>query len=140
MKKIEQTARDGVVDVLYFDEAGFACLPSVQRSWTLLGQPHTADANLGKKRAHVIGALNYTRAQLHCAVCDHAIGREDVVRFIDQLAPSSPPEPWTFLVLDNASTHHHLDPAITDRWLVEHRFLLLYLPPYSPGLNLIEIL
>ena len=36
--------------------------------------------------------------------------------------------------------HHHIDPAITDRWLIKHRFLPLYLPPYSPELNLIEIL
>lgn len=140
MSQIQQTARDGDIDLFYFDGAGFACLPNVQRSWSPLGHPHTADASLGKKRANVLGALDYTRAQLHFEVCDHSIRREDVVRFIDQLATASPPDKWTFLVLDNASTHHHIDPAITDRWLVEHRFLLLYLPPYSPELNLIEIL
>ena len=87
-----------------------------------------------------MGALDYARAQLHFEVCDHTVRREDVIRFLDRLAQSSPADKWTFLVMDNASMHHHIDPAITDRWLIKHRFLPLYLPPYSPELNLIEIL
>lgn len=105
-----------------------------------LGRPHTADASFGRKRANVMGALDYARAQLHFEVCDHTVRREDVIRFLDRLAQSSPADKWTFLVMDNASMHHHIDPAITDRWLIKHRFLPLYLPPYSPELNLIEIL
>ncbi|QFY42194.1 hypothetical protein F6R98_05735 [Candidatus Methylospira mobilis] len=42
--------------------------------------------------------------------------------------------------MDNASIHHSIEQEITDRWLVDHRLVLLYLPPYSPELNLIEIL
>ena len=44
------------------------------------------------------------------------------------------------MVLDNASTHYHLDQETIDRWLIVHRFVPMYLPPYSPELNLIEIL
>ena len=88
----------------------------------------------------MLGALDYARGQLHFEVCDHAIRREDVIRFIDGLAKASSPETWTLLVLDNASIHRHIDPAMTDRWLIQHRFLLVYLPTYSPELNLIEIL
>jgi transposase len=43
-------------------------------------------------------------------------------------------------MLDNAKMHH---PTATDKfddWLVEHCLILLYLPPYNPELNLIEIL
>ena len=87
-----------------------------------------------------MGALDDARGQLHFEVCDHTVRREDVIRFLDHLAQSSPADKWTFLVMDNASMHHHIDPAITDRWLTQHRFLPLYLPPYSPELNLIEIL
>ena len=29
--------------------------------------------------------------------------------------------------------------ATLDRWFIEHKTLLFYLPPYSPELNLIEI-
>jgi hypothetical protein len=41
--------------------------------------------------------------------------------------------------MDNARIHHHLPEEVLDRWMVDHRTFLLYLPPYSPELNLIEI-
>jgi transposase len=44
------------------------------------------------------------------------------------------------IVLDNASIHHSIDQATLDRWFMEHKALLFYLPPYSAELNLIEIL
>ena len=137
---MQQHARQEEIELLYFDEAGFSCLPNVQRSWSPLGQPHQADASLGRKRANVMGALDYARSQLHFEVCDHSIRREDVIRFLDRIAQSSPADKFTFLVMDNASIHRNIDPEITSRWLVDHRFALLYLPPYSPELNPIEIL
>ena len=45
----------------------------------------------------------------------------------------------TVIVLDNASIHHGIDQVTLDRWFIEHKALLFYLPPYSPELNLIEI-
>ncbi|CAE6877362.1 hypothetical protein R69746_08853 [Paraburkholderia aspalathi] len=43
------------------------------------------------------------------------------------------------IVLDNASIHHGIAQVTLDRWFIEHKALLFYLPPYSPELNLIEI-
>ncbi|WP_080419953.1 transposase [Burkholderia ubonensis] len=45
----------------------------------------------------------------------------------------------TVIVLDNASIHHGIDAATRDRWPMDHRALLFYLPAYSPELNTIEI-
>ncbi|MBE8597648.1 transposase [Xenorhabdus sp. BG5] len=42
-------------------------------------------------------------------------------------------------MLDNARIHHGLEKEIERRWLQEHNLFLLYLPAYSPELNLIEI-
>ena len=42
--------------------------------------------------------------------------------------------------MDNASIHRHIDPKVLEEWMVSDRFVLLFLPPYSPELNLIEIL
>jgi hypothetical protein len=102
--------------------------------------PHTADASLGRKRANVMGALDYARNQLHYEICEHSVCRDDVLSFLDRLASASSRDKWTFIVLDNASMHHHIDQSILDRWILLHRFVPLYLPPYSPELNLIEIL
>ncbi|RQU49428.1 hypothetical protein DF143_37165 [Burkholderia cenocepacia] len=43
------------------------------------------------------------------------------------------------IVLDNASIHHAIDEATRDRWLIDHKAVLFYLPAYSPELNKIEI-
>ena len=126
--------------MLYFDEAGFSCLPNVQRSWSPLGKPHTADASVGRKRANVLGALNYATKHLDFHVCEHSVRRDDVIAFLDRVAEASDSAKFTFIVMDNASIHHHIEPAIIERWLVKNRFAPLYLPPYSPELNLIEIL
>jgi hypothetical protein len=140
MSKMRQAAQEGTIELLYFDEAGFSCLPNVQRSWSPLGQPHAADASLGRKRVNALGALDYAKGKLHFALCEHNVRREHVIPFFDFLAQSSDPDKFTFLTLDNASIHKNIDPEITRRWQTEHKFFLLYLPPYSPELNLIEIL
>jgi hypothetical protein len=36
--------REGLIDLLFMDESGFATLPNVQRNWSLIGKPHCADA------------------------------------------------------------------------------------------------
>lgn len=133
-------ARAGDIELLYFDEAGFSCLPNVQRSWSPLGKPHTADASAGRKRANVLGLLNYATQHLAFEVCEHSVCRSDVIEFLDRAAKTSEQRKFTFIVMDNARIHHHIEPEIIERWLLEHRLTPLYLPAYSPELNLIEIL
>ena len=137
---MQQAARKGGIDLLYFDEAGFSCLPNVQRSWSLLGKPHIADASGSRRRTNVLGALNYATQHRHFQVCDHRVCRDDVIAFLDRTAQACDGDKFTFVVLDNASTHQHLGQETIDRWLLVHRFVPLYLPPYSPELHLIEIL
>jgi hypothetical protein len=52
----------------------------------------------------------------------------------------STPGLTTVVVLDNVSIHHDVDSETIDRGFLEYRMVLFYLPPYSPELNLIEIL
>lgn len=140
LDQMQESARKGELELLYFDESGFSCLPNVQRSWSPLAHPHTADASLGRKRANVIGTLNYVTQHLDFQVYDHSVCRANVISFLDGLATASNPELVTFVIMDNASIHLNIDPEITDRWLLQNRFVTLFLPAYSPELNLIEIL
>jgi transposase len=61
-----------------------------------------------------------------------------VVEFLEQVAQQGDDRP-TVVVLDNAPTHHAIDPEVHERWLRDDRMQLFYLAPYSPELNLIEI-
>lgn len=139
MKHCQNAARAGKIGLFYLDESGFANIPNVQHAWNPKGQPHAADASLSRKRVNVVGALEYASGQLWHELHTQSIRREAVVGLIDRLAQREQRMPLTIVVLDNATIHHHIDPQKLDDWLINHRLILMYLPPYSPELNPIEI-
>jgi transposase len=132
-------ARAKKIGLYYFDESGFSNIPNVQRAWSPIGQTHAADASVSRARTNVIGALNFGENQLIFETQSHSVRREDVIAFFDQLAAQCPKDRINFCVLDNASIHRNIPDEIQEKWLLQ-RFVLLHIPPYSPELNLIEIL
>ncbi|CEE93095.1 transposase [Xenorhabdus nematophila str. Anatoliense] len=88
--------------------------------------------------AGVLGALNYPDNSLFYQTVSGNITRADVIDFLTQVARQGDNR-LTFLVLDNARIHHHIETKREVEWLREHNLFLLYLPTYSPELNLIEI-
>ena len=115
-------------------------MPNVQRSWSPLGEPHSADASITRKRVNVLGALNYAAGTLAFEVHEHTVCRADVVKFLDSRpvtrhATNSRWWSWTTPASTTTSTRTYIH-----QWMVRDRFVLLFLPPYSPELNLIEIL
>jgi transposase len=138
LSSVRHAASQGDCRLLYFDEATFCASPPVQRSWSPLGEPHRTEPARHCKRS-VLGALDLGAQQLHHAAYTTTINREIVIDFLDTVIRQGKPDQITFVVLDNARIHHHIDQDILDRWLREHSTMLIYLPPYSPELNLIEI-
>jgi transposase len=135
--KLKQIAYDGQCRLVYFDEAGFSASPPVQYGWSLRGQPHQVEPKPHCKRS-VLGALDFAaNTLLHFATADR-VRRATVIEFLDSVAQQGNGQP-TFVVLDNARIHHNIDQETLDRWLVDHRMVLLFLPAYSPELNLIEM-
>lgn len=105
------------VQPVCFGESGICNKPSVRRSWSPRGKPHSPDASAGRKQVNVLGAL--TCAARTLAFAEH--GR-------------------TVVVADSASIHRHMGPKVLEERMVHDRFVLLSLPPHSPGLDPIEIL
>lgn len=136
MQKLSKT---GEIGLYYFDESGFSNVPEVQRAWSPLGVPHTADATVSRARTNVLGALDFGAKKLIFATHSHSIKEVDVIAFLDQLATQCPANRWNICVLDNASIHRHIDEATRKR-LFNAGLILYFIPPYSPELNLIEIL
>lgn len=127
------------LSLFYLDESGFSNIPNVQRAWAPKGKPHAADASSGRQRVNVIGALEFNSGRLWYDLHSQAVKRPQVTELIDRIARREQRMPLTVVVLDNATMHHHFDSDKLDEWLIEHRLILLHLPPYSPELNLIEI-
>jgi hypothetical protein len=125
--------------LFYLDESGFSTIPNVQRAWSPKGQPHAADASAPRARVNVVGALDYANGTVWHDLHGNPVKRDAVVALIDRIARREERMPLTLVVLDNARTHHNIDPEKLDEWLVEHRLVLVHLPPYSPELNPIEV-
>jgi transposase len=122
------------------DESGFSTLPNVQRSWSPVGQAHSADAGEYRKRINVLGALNYRTGCLDYDLHAGSVKQAEAEAFLQRLAEKSEPGRITLVVLDNARIHHAISQEKLDIWMCDHRFCLCFLPTYSPELNLIEML
>jgi transposase len=91
-------------------------------------------SNTGRQRLNILGALNIQNKQ---AV---VIERKtiDALAIIDLLEATAKKQPHgkVYFVLDNAKYHHA---RIVNNWFLNHpRFKRIFLPVYSPNLNIIE--
>ena len=125
--------------MFYYDEAGFSASPPVQRAGSPLGCPQ-AVTPAHHPRVAVRGALDFAGQRLYHAQATSTANRETFVDFMERLIPQIAQPVPTFILLDNAPIHHGLDDSLPLRWMKEFNTFLCYLPPYSPELNMIEIL
>lgn len=88
----------------------------------------------GRKRYNVLGALNALTKEVIAVTNDTYINSESVCELLEKLKKQHPDKPIT-LFLDNAKYQHCL--MVKER-AEELGIELLFLPPYSPNLNLIE--
>jgi len=120
----------------FFDESGFTGVPEVPYSWQDRNDPLLLPS--GKTpRINVLGFLS-RQNDFFSYVFECNVNAEVVVACFDafSLTLNKP----TFVILDNAPVHHsQFFTNEIEKW--EDRGLFLYyLPPYSPELNIIEIL
>ena len=128
-----------MLDLLYFDASGFSLTPEVPYAWQDLGRDGTLGIPTSRsKRINVLGLLNPTTNTL--AVFEHtdAINSAAVIAAIDTFCDELIHP--AVVVLDNASVH--TSAAVTAKRAEWERqgVTLYFIPPYSPQLNLIEIL
>ncbi len=121
--------------MLYLDECEVHLHPTLTKVWTLRGVRPVIPAAGTNKRLCVYGALNYRTGQSHYMVHPKK-NSQQFGEFLQKLVEHYS-ERRLILVIDNAS--YHKTKAI--RTLLEdHRdhVFVVWLPPYSPELNLIE--
>ena len=88
----------------------------------------------GRKRFNVLGALNAVTLQMVTVVNDSYINAWSVAELLKKLRELHPNEK-IILILDNAKYQAcHVAKSAANMLEIK----LLYLPPYSPNLNLIE--
>jgi len=132
-----QTQEDqGKLALYYFDEAGFALDPTIPYAW----QEPKSVIELPARRYGRINVLGFMNRQndLHTYRFEQSIHTGVVIACFDAFCRTITKK--TVVVVDNASIHR--SEAFEDRvpYWKKHGLIIKYLPPYSPELNLIEIL
>jgi transposase len=105
--------------------------------WLLVGQRYYVGVGNGRKRLNILGAYcpddhDYVDLRL----TKENITGEQFVKLLEALRAKHPDTEKFLLYLDNA--RYYSKPVVKE-WLAAHReFRLVFLPAYSPNLNLIE--
>ena len=130
-------AQLGKHDQLYFSDATHPThntKPSY--GWIKKGKAHDVyvKSNTGRKRLNVLGALSIGNKQA-IVIEEETINAQAIIRLLEAIKQKQK-HGKIYMVLDNAKYHHA---KLVKNWLLNHpRFNLIFLPPYSPNLNLIE--
>lgn len=121
--------------MLYLDECEIHLHPTLTKVWTLRGIRPVVPAAGVNQRLCVYGALNYRTGQAHYLVHPKK-NAEQFHEFLWQLLEAHS-ERRIVLVIDNASYHRTRQILSLLEDHADHVFVV-WLPRYSPELNLIE--
>lgn len=138
LKTYEETkANLGPNDRMYFLDATHPqhnTQPSY--GWILKGKAHDKyiKTNSGRQRLNLNGALNF-KDKTAIVREEATINAQAMISLLEAMGTKQKGG-RVYVILDNAKHHHAL---LVRRWRLHHpRFKFLFLPAYSPNLNLIE--
>ena len=136
IQKYDLLSQRGKINLYFFDESGFSVNSNIPYAWSPINQTMVIKSFHAKK-VNVLGFIN-KQGHLKSYMCETYVKSDKVVEVFDDfsLQLSKP----TVVVLDNASFHKSkVFKANIVKW-ANRGLTLLYLPPYSPQLNIIEML
>lgn len=110
--------------------------PVLGYSWSLRGQRPQVLSNTARHRLNILGAYNPSQQDYVGLESTENINAQSVLDLIQKLEAHQP-QGRIILICDNARYHHA---RLVREYLHESvsRVELVFLPPYSPNLNLIE--
>jgi transposase len=127
-----QKAKSGQCHLLFMDAAHFVLAPFLCAVWSVVRMFIKAPA--GRKRLNVLGAVNALSQQVSLLTNTSFVNAETIACFLAQLRSEYADTPL-IIVLDNARYQHC---TFIKQLASQLNITLLFLPPYSPNLNMIE--
>ena len=129
-------AREPEINVWFFDEAAFSLTPSVPYAWQRIGET----IELPFQRGTSYSAIGFVdlESNFYSYEFNGTVTSEVAMAVMDRFAEQV--KGTNVVIIDNAPMHH--SHAFADRIPIwkEHGVHLYFLPPYSPELNLIEMI
>jgi len=102
--------------------------------WIRKGRDKVVKSNSGRQRININGALNADTLEVVIRT-DDAINAQSTLALFKSLEQKHPDAESIFITLDNAKYYKN---ALIYNYLPSSKIKLLFMPPYSPNLNLIE--
>ena len=133
---LKQLEDSGYIDLYFCDESHFGLTPNVPYAWQLKEKPLLLPAAKGKF-LNVVGLMS-RKNDLFYQVLETTFNTDKIIDFIESFVNQIIKK--TVVILDNSPIHKsNKFMAKIQEWK-EKDVLIFFLPPYSPELNLIEIL
>ena len=127
-----QSAQQGNSHLLFMDAAHFILMPFICAVWSKIRM--FVKASAGRNRINVLGVVHAITKEVTTISNTTYITADTIVDFLKQLKELYYDKPIT-IVLDNARYQHcNLVKNVAEKLNIT----LLFLPPYSPNLNIIE--
>jgi len=126
----------GYIDLYFGDESHFGLTPNVPYAWQTKENPILLSAAKGKF-LNVVGLMT-RKNDLFFEMSETTFNTDKIILFMDRFTDQIVKK--TVVILDNSPIHRSKRfMAKMIEWK-EKDLLVFFLPPYSPELNLIEIL
>ena len=126
----------GYIDIYFGDESHFGLTPNVPYAWQKKDNPILLPAAKGKF-LNVIGLMT-RKNNLFFEMLETTFNTDKIISFMDNFVAQIKKK--TVVILDNSPIHKsNKFMAKIQEW-EEQDVFIFFLPPYSPELNLIEIL
>ena len=128
-------------EIWYFDEAGFALTPTVPYAWQPIGERIELKSigNQGR-RQNILGFLRWDGLDFYSAAFEGWIDHHVVAGCFRRFAEEKKGAKVKLIILDNAPAHRGEEFEDELEELKKLGVLVMFLPSYSPELNLIELL
>jgi hypothetical protein len=136
LEQLKELHDKGSIDLYYCDESHFGLTPSVAYAWQHKERPTLLPAAKGK-RLSVFGLMSLD-CQLQSWTIEGSMNSDVAIAVLDEFAANLTKK--TVVVIDNAPIHRSRKFEAKIEYWAKRNLLIYYLPPYSPELNLIEIL
>ena len=136
LEQLTHLHKMGYIELYYCDESHFGLTPNVGSAWQKKDAPILLPASKGKKLS-VLGLMT-PDCKLFSRTFEGSINSDSAIAVMDEFCQTITKR--TVVVIDNAPIHRSKKfMAKVEQWR-ELDLWIYFLPPYSPELNIIEIL
>jgi transposase len=136
LKDLKEHPARGEIDLRYLDETGFCLTPYIPYGWQDKGETITLNSRRSQ-RINVLGLMKKNR-DLFSYIFTGKITSEVVIACLDKFTENLTKK--TVVVMDRASFHTSNKILEKIEEWKQKQLEIFWLPPYSPEMNLIEIL